>query len=64
MNRDEAIEALKAISIVEGYVIGIVGLKRPSELYKNIDFIADLLVREINKTEDIEEGMKQSNGGS
>jgi hypothetical protein len=45
MNKEEAIELLISISQIEGYLIGITGLKRPDVVYENIDKITDKLVK-------------------
>lgn len=44
MSKDEAKELLIAISQIEGYMIGITGLKRPCVVYDNIDKITKKLI--------------------
>lgn len=44
MNKEEAMSLLIAISQIEGYLIGVTGLKRPSVVYDNITIISDKLV--------------------
>ena len=44
MTREEAMELLIAISQIEGYMIGVTGLKRPSVVYDNLDKITEKLV--------------------
>lgn len=50
MSREEAMELLIAISQIEGYMIGVTGLKRPDAVYDNMDKITSKLV-EIVKGE-------------
>ena len=50
MSREEAMELLIAISQIEGYMIGVTGLKRPDIVYDNMDKITSKLV-EIVKGE-------------
>lgn len=50
MDKTKAIELLVAISQIEGYLIGVTGLKRPDVVYANIDKIVDELVK-ISKGE-------------
>jgi hypothetical protein len=44
MTREEAMELLIAISQIEGYVIGVTGLNRPSVVYDNMGIIISKLV--------------------
>lgn len=52
MTREEAMNLLIAISQIEGYLIGLTGLKRPDIVYSNLDLITNKLV-EIVKDEKI-----------
>lgn len=49
MSKDKAMELLIAISQIEGYMIGVTGLKRPDVLYENIDKIMEELVRIVKE---------------
>lgn len=44
MDKNDALELLIAISQIEGYLIGVIGLKRPDVVYENIDKIVEKLV--------------------
>ena len=45
MTREKAMELLIAISQIEGYMIGVTGLKRPAVVFENMDKIVDELIR-------------------
>lgn len=51
MTKNEAMELLIAISQIEGYLIGVTGLKRPDVVYDNIDKIVDKLVSIVKEPE-------------
>lgn len=44
MTREDALKMLVAISQIEGYLIGVTGLNRPSIVYDNLDLITEKLV--------------------
>ena len=51
MTKNEAMELLIAISQIEGYLIGVTGLKRPAVVYDNIDKIVEKLVSIVKESE-------------
>lgn len=45
MKREKAMELLIAISQIEGYMMGVTGLKRPAVVFENMDKIVEELVQ-------------------
>lgn len=50
MDKNTAMELLIAISQIEGYMIGVTGLKRPDVVYENIDKITKKLVEIVKES--------------
>ncbi len=49
MDKDTAMKLLIAISQIEGYMIGVTGMKRPSIVYDNLDTITEELVKIVKE---------------
>lgn len=51
MDKNKAIKCLMSISTIEGYIVGMTSIKRPSIVFDNIDIIIEELMKVINNDE-------------